>query len=113
MNLLRSYNNWRRYRDTVNELNQLSTPANLTILAFPARHSVCRTSVQGTLIRFDFAGPESSSHQARFVCASSSHALRYLDRSLLLPNSGLTIMASVAPPPAPDAICFCGIGSLL
>ncbi len=25
MNLLRSYNNWRRYRDTVNELNQLST----------------------------------------------------------------------------------------
>ena len=25
MNLIRSYNNWRRYRDTVNELNQLST----------------------------------------------------------------------------------------
>lgn len=25
MNLLRSYNNWRRYRDTVNELSQLST----------------------------------------------------------------------------------------
>ncbi|OYR19005.1 DUF1127 domain-containing protein [Brucella thiophenivorans] len=25
MNLVRSYNNWRRYRDTVNELNQLST----------------------------------------------------------------------------------------
>ena len=25
MNLIRSYSNWRRYRDTVNELNQLST----------------------------------------------------------------------------------------
>ncbi|WP_411505628.1 DUF1127 domain-containing protein [Brucella anthropi] len=25
MNLIRSYNNWRRYRDTVNELSQLST----------------------------------------------------------------------------------------
>ncbi|MFC0246271.1 DUF1127 domain-containing protein [Falsochrobactrum ovis] len=25
MNLVRSFNNWRRYRETVNELNQLST----------------------------------------------------------------------------------------
>ena len=25
MNLIRSYNNWRRYRDTVTELNRLST----------------------------------------------------------------------------------------
>ena len=25
MNLIRSYNNWRRYRSTVNELNRLST----------------------------------------------------------------------------------------
>ncbi len=25
MNLIRSYNNWRRYRETVNELNMLST----------------------------------------------------------------------------------------
>ncbi|MBV2142898.1 DUF1127 domain-containing protein [Falsochrobactrum sp. TDYN1] len=25
MNLFRSYNNWRRYRETVNELSQLST----------------------------------------------------------------------------------------
>ena len=25
MNLFRSYNNWRRYRETVNELNQLSS----------------------------------------------------------------------------------------
>ena len=24
MNLVRSYNNWRRYRETVNELNRLS-----------------------------------------------------------------------------------------
>lgn len=24
MNLIRSYNNWRRYRETVSELNQLS-----------------------------------------------------------------------------------------
>ncbi|MEF2550056.1 DUF1127 domain-containing protein [Aurantimonas sp. A2-1-M11] len=24
MNLVRSYNNWRRYRDTVNELSRLS-----------------------------------------------------------------------------------------
>ncbi len=24
MNLIRSYNNWRRYRDTVTELNRLS-----------------------------------------------------------------------------------------
>ncbi|MGU3398660.1 DUF1127 domain-containing protein [Brucellaceae bacterium D45D] len=25
MNLIRSYSNWRRYRETVNELNMLST----------------------------------------------------------------------------------------
>ena len=25
MNLIRSYSNWRRYRDTVSELNRLST----------------------------------------------------------------------------------------
>lgn len=25
MNLVRSFNNWRRYRETVNELSQLST----------------------------------------------------------------------------------------
>ncbi|MDZ5697035.1 MULTISPECIES: DUF1127 domain-containing protein [Phyllobacteriaceae] len=25
MNLIRNYNNWRRYRQTVNELNRLST----------------------------------------------------------------------------------------
>jgi len=25
MNILRSYNNWRRYRTTLNELNSLST----------------------------------------------------------------------------------------
>lgn len=25
MNIVRSYNNWRRYRETVNELNRLST----------------------------------------------------------------------------------------
>jgi uncharacterized protein YjiS (DUF1127 family) len=25
MNLVRSYNNWRRYRETVNELGKLST----------------------------------------------------------------------------------------
>ncbi|WP_343314807.1 DUF1127 domain-containing protein [Brucella sp. BE17] len=25
MNILRSYSNWRRYRETVNELNMLST----------------------------------------------------------------------------------------
>ena len=25
MNLIRNYRNWRRYRDTVNELNRLST----------------------------------------------------------------------------------------
>ena len=31
MNIMRTYNNWRRYRETVNELNRLS-PRELTDL---------------------------------------------------------------------------------
>lgn len=46
MNIVRSYNNWRRYRETVNELNRLSQRelADLGI-ARSDIHSVARRTV--------------------------------------------------------------------
>lgn len=47
MNIIRSYNNWRRYRSTINELSRLSTrelndlgilPADIPLVARKASH---------------------------------------------------------------------------